>query len=73
MPVRWQDSGVPRATYYWQIKHGIRNKTTGELVVHGRFSGSTYENPPERLAQIAEKYKNGVTPAILEEMMEDLI
>ena len=35
---------------------------------YGRFSGLKYENPPERLEEIKEKYKDGVTMAILREM-----
>lgn len=33
-----------------------------------RFSGKIYENTPEKLAAIKEKYKNGVTDRILEEL-----
>jgi hypothetical protein len=35
----------------------------------GRFSGRTYTNSEERLSQIREKYKNGVTEAILDEVL----
>ena len=34
----------------------------------GRYSGQNYENPPERIAEIKEKYKNGITLQMLEEM-----
>lgn len=39
--------------------------------LHGRSrcSGRTYENSPERLAEIKEKYKNGVTADILAEWL----
>ena len=36
--------------------------------VYGRFSGKKYENSPERLAEIREKYKNGITPEIMKEL-----
>lgn len=39
-------------------------------VKEGRFSGLEYENPPEKLGAIREKYKNGITPEILAELME---
>ena len=44
-------------------------KEMGKLRGRGRCSGRTYENSPERLAEIKEKYKNGVTAAILAEWL----
>lgn len=35
----------------------------------GRASGNVYENPPEKLESIKEKYKNGITKEILEEWL----
>lgn len=35
-----------------------------------RFSGRKYENSPEKLAAIKEKYKNGVSKSIIEEMLQ---
>ena len=35
----------------------------------GRYSKLEYENSPERLNQIREKYKNGVTKEILDELL----
>lgn len=35
---------------------------------YGRFSGLQYENSPEKIKAIKEKYKDGVTMAILREM-----
>ena len=40
---------------------------------HGRFSGLKYENPPEKLEAIKEKYKNGVTMDILEEFADKIL
>lgn len=44
-------------------------KEMAKLRGRGRCSGRTYENSPERLAEIKEKYKNGVTAAILAEWL----
>lgn len=33
---------------------------------HGRFSGEKYENSPEKLAELAEKYRNGVPDGEIE-------
>ena len=38
----------------------------------GRHSGRVYQNAPERLSEIREKYRNGVTEDILREWMEAL-
>ncbi len=35
-----------------------------------RFSGKNYENSPEKLNQIKEKYKNGVTQEILKNIFK---
>lgn len=68
----WERLGVPRSTWYWQIKHGKRDPVDGALRKKGRFSGGDYENPPERLAFIKEKYRHGVTDEILSEMLEKI-
>ena len=34
-----------------------------------RYSGRVYENSPEKLQAIKEKYKNGITNEILEEII----
>ena len=44
-------------------------KEMAKLHGWGRCSGRTYENSPERLAEIKEKYKNGVTADILAEWL----
>lgn len=44
-------------------------KEMGKLHGRRRCSGRTYENSPERLAEIKEKYKNGVTADILAEWL----
>ena len=44
-------------------------KEMAKLHGRSRCSGRTYENSPERLAEIKEKYKNGVTADILAEWL----
>jgi hypothetical protein len=39
----------------------------------GRFSGRVYENTPERLEAIREKYSNGVTLEMIEDMVRRLV
>ena len=34
-----------------------------------RFSGKKYENSPEKLKQLKEKYKNGISLKIINEML----
>jgi hypothetical protein len=34
-----------------------------------RYSGERYINPPEKIQQIKEKYKNGVTMDVINEML----
>lgn len=35
-----------------------------------RFSGKHYENSPEKLKQLKEKYKNGISLKTINEMLE---
>lgn len=37
-----------------------------------RYSGDRYENSPEKLQAIKEKYKNGVTKELLDEFIKSL-
>ena len=37
-----------------------------------RFSGRIYLNPPEKILELREKYKNGVTEEIMKEFEENL-
>ena len=47
-------------------------KEMGKLRGRSRCSGRTYTNSPERLAEIKEKYKNGVTADILAEWLGNI-
>ena len=41
--------------------------------LRARFSGLDYDNPPEKLEAIKEKYRNGVSVADIAEMVGKLI
>ena len=36
---------------------------------HGRYSGLVYKNSKERLKQIKDKYKNGITYQMIKDML----
>lgn len=40
---------------------------------NGRFSGLEYENTPEKIDGIREKYRNGVTLQMIEDMVNRLV
>lgn len=42
-------------------------------ITYGRFSGLEYENPPEKIDEIREKYRNGVTLQMIEDMVNRLV
>ena len=67
----WEEAGISYATYRWRIKNGKdplgKKERPGRSLA--RFSGRKYVNPPEKIAAIKEKYKNGVTREILEEIL----
>lgn len=50
----------------WYNKNRKSEKTRNR----GRFSGKEYENSPEKLQAIKEKYKNGVTIEHIKAMLE---
>lgn len=59
------------AVYCYRLSHGLAldgYRKRGSL----RFSGRCYRNPPEKIAALREKYKDGVTAEILAEFEEDL-
>lgn len=60
---------VPRSTYYYRRKHGIPCEKGGRS---GRFSGLFYENTPDKIGRLKEKYKDGITPAILAELFSGI-
>ena len=42
-------------------------------ITYGRFSGLEYENTPEKIDEIREKYRNGVTLQMIEDMVNRLV
>lgn len=42
--------------------------TQAKYTSNSRYSGRRYDNPPEKITEMKEKYKNGVTREILDEM-----
>lgn len=77
----WEVLGLAKSTYFWRLKRNlityeqlqIINDELGTLEARAsnRFSGRSYENPPEKLNAIREKYKNGITPEIWMEFVQD--
>lgn len=58
---------------YSEVKQGGGNASK---VLHNsnkncirRYSGERYINPPEKIQQIKEKYKNGVSIDVINEML----
>ena len=57
---------------YSEVKQGGGNASK---VLHNsknytrRYSGEKYINPPEKIQQIKEKYKNGVSIDVINEML----
>lgn len=47
-----------------------KNKKSKKTRFKGRFSGKVYENSPEKLQSIKEKYKNGITIEHIKAMLE---
>jgi hypothetical protein len=63
----YEELGLTRAQYIYRVRKGLlprKNRKHNE-----RFSGLEYANSPEKIKAIKEKYKDGVTMAILREML----
>ena len=50
--------------------HNLYIRVYAKTHYNKRFSGKKYENSPEKLAAIKEKYKNGVSKSVIEEMLK---
>lgn len=61
---RWENLGLTKDQYIYRIRKGLIARKNN----NGRFYGLNYRNSPERLNEIKEKYRNGVTADILKEM-----
>lgn len=66
----WKALGLTRSTFYYRIRKGELSANYLSRQNDKRFSGQKYEKTAEELAAIREKYKNGVSKEIIEEMME---
>lgn len=61
----WVELGLSKTKYY-----AIRRQQGLGRPLMLRYSGLKYENTKERLQEIKEKYKNGVTEEILQEFIK---
>jgi hypothetical protein len=61
----WIELGLSKSKYY-----SIRRQQGFGRPLMLRYSGRKYENTKERLQEIKEKYKNGVTEEILQEFIK---
>jgi hypothetical protein len=63
----WTELGLTRSTYYYRLR---KEKRSGAYHIpknrRGRYSGLDYENSPEKLDAIREKYKNGIPEGTIE-------
>ena len=66
----WKQYGLNEGTYYYQLRHGkLSENYRVPKTCKGRYSGLDYENSPEKLAAIREKYKNGIPEGTIEEWL----
>jgi hypothetical protein len=59
--------GITKDQYIYRIRKGLLPRKKRKN--NERFSGLEYVNSPEKIKAIKEKYKDGVTMAILREML----
>ena len=62
----YEKLGISRNQYIYRVRKGLLPRKNHRN--NQRFSGLDYTNSEEKLNAIKEKYKNGVTREILEEM-----
>ena len=65
-------SGVQRFCSDYCSKAFTRENRRKKRKRPARFSGLDYENTPEKIERLKEKYRNGVTAEILKEFAEKL-
>ena len=66
----WELSGLTKNQYYYRKR---KKKNNIETKIYGRFSGKVYENTPDKLEQIKQKYKNGITAEIILELERNFL
>lgn len=63
----YEKLGITKAQYIYRVRKGVLPRKNHKM--NERYSGLDYFNSEEKLNAIKEKYKNGVTREILEEML----
>lgn len=64
----YEKLGLTRDQYIYKIRKGLLPRKNRRKDI--RYSGLVYENSAEKIAELKEKYKNGVTKEILEEFLK---
>jgi hypothetical protein len=64
----YEKLGLTRDQYIYKIRKGLLPRLNRRKDI--RYSGLVYENSAEKIAELKEKYKNGVTKDILEEFLK---
>ena len=64
----YEKLGLTRDQYIYKIRKGLLPGLNRRKDI--RYSGLVYENSAEKIAELKEKYKNGVTKEILEEFLK---
>ena len=62
----YEELGLTKDQYIYRIRKGLLPRKKRKN--NERYSGLDYVNSPKKIKQIKEKYKNGITREILEEM-----
>ena len=62
----YEELGLTKDQYIYRIRKGLLPRKKRKN--NERFSGLEYKNSPEKIKEIKEKYKNGVTEEIINEM-----
>jgi len=75
----WEALGLARSTWYWRMTHGKNllaplheGSGRGHRNKSGRFSGKSYENPPEKIETLRQKYADGVPEGEVEAWIRSL-
>lgn len=64
----YEKLGLTRDQYIYKMRKGLLPRKNRRKDI--RYSGLVYENSAEKIAELKEKYKNGVTKEILEEFLK---
>lgn len=64
----YEKLGLTRDQYIYIMRKGLLPRKNRRKDI--RYSGLVYENSAEKIAELKEKYKNGVTKEILEEFLK---